>query len=62
MGGFETSMAFDGVPIGISDGLPKNRRFWRGLFPGLGALPVTPRNSGGLRDDLGGSTRKIATR
>ncbi len=20
----------DGVPIGISDGLPKNRRFWRG--------------------------------
>ena len=29
-------MAFDGVPIGISDGLLKNRRFWRSLFPGLG--------------------------
>lgn len=23
-------MAFDGVPIGISDALPRNRRFWRG--------------------------------
>ena len=22
-------------PIGIRDGLRKNRRFWRGLFPGL---------------------------
>jgi hypothetical protein len=26
----EAAMAFDGVPIGLSDGLPKNRRFWRG--------------------------------
>jgi hypothetical protein len=32
----EASMAFDGAPIGISDGLPKNRRFQSGLFPGLG--------------------------
>ena len=23
-------MAFDGVPIGISDGLPQPRCFWRG--------------------------------
>ena len=33
-------MAFDGVPIGISDGLPKNRRFclgrrWVSGCPGL---------------------------
>ena len=35
-GGIETAMAFKGLPIGVSDGLAKNRRFWRGLFPGPG--------------------------
>ena len=38
-------MAFDGVPIGISDGLPKNRRFCRvsggpGLENVLGAVEM----------------------
>ena len=28
--GVESAVAFDGVPIGISDGLPKNRRFCLG--------------------------------
>ena len=35
-GGINAAMAFKGVPIGISDRLAKNRRFWRGVFPGLG--------------------------
>ena len=29
-------MAFRGFPNGVSDGLTKNRRFWRGLIAGLG--------------------------
>ena len=35
LSGIETAMAFTGLPIGVSDGLGKNRRIWRALFPGL---------------------------
>lgn len=28
--GVEAAVAFDGVPIGIRDGFPQPRRFWRG--------------------------------
>ena len=38
--GGEAAMAFDGVPIGIGDGLPKNRHFRSGLFPGLGGCRI----------------------
>ena len=31
----EAAMAVKGLPIGISDGLAENRRFWLCLFPGL---------------------------
>ena len=32
----EAAMAFDGVPIGSSDGWQENRRFWRGRCRALG--------------------------
>ena len=38
-------MAFDGVPISISDGLPKNRRFYLGRY-GVSGCP-------GLENALG---------
>ena len=34
--GVEVAVAFDGIPIGISDGLPEGRRFWLARFRGWG--------------------------
>ena len=47
--GVEAAIALDGVPIGISDGLPKNCRFWLGRYrvsgcPGLENPLVWVRN------------------
>ena len=45
-GGIETAMVCKGLPIGVSNGLAKNRRFWRGFFPRLGVRGARPSSGG----------------
>ena len=39
----KAGVVFDGVPIGIGDGLPAGRRVWLGPFPGLWGRGNEPR-------------------
>ena len=44
--GVKAAVAFDGVPIGFSDGMPKNRRFWRGRCRVSGCPGLDPAGCG----------------